>query len=589
MNGRLLYTLTVPAAAALLWLNMAAAQVQSPAKPDAKAIQLKLQKEEEAKRLEELKRAELEKALLQLKLQQAQIQLGQPAPNAPVLEVAKAPPAGADQISQARDLAKRIDDLINKKLKSAKVAPAGTAGDTEFFRRLNLDLSGRVPTLLDVRDFLDNQSPEKRAQWIEKLLESDPYSIHFSHVLASAMLGNRLDPGLLGSRELFLRWLQDRIKTNQGYDLTAKELVNQVRKPGEPGMPNGFITFHGNKPEEQTGAVARVLLGIKIECAQCHPHPFASWTKQQFWEFAAFFDPKGLKVTGTGYQRPEIPVPGSPKKAKAKFLDGTEPPDNLPNTPKATLADWIASKDNPYFAKAAADNVWQYFFGASLLEPLLEKEKDKSVITHPELLNLLAKELAAHNFDLKHLVRAIVYTEAYQRTSQGAKNEDQLALFGRMPVRALSADQFYDSFMVATNTKVSEPTLPNNINPNFVQFNPGVTDRGQFLLKFTDTAKATETSTSILQALFLMNNKFINDRIDPKHYTVLSVLASTGGNAKRQIETLYLMSLSRLPSDAELQQFTQYIQTGGATGDRAQALGDLLWALLNSSEFAVNH
>jgi hypothetical protein len=367
--------------------------------------------------------------------------------------------------------------------------------------------------------------------------------------------------------------------------------VLSVRKPGEMGLPNAFAAYHGNKPEEQTGAVARVFLGVKIECAQCHPHPFADWTKQQFWEFAAFFDPKGVKPAGNGtFLRPEIPMPGKGKLVKAKFLDGTEPPATMPANPRTTLANWIASKENPYFAKAAADHVWSYFFGVSLLEPLLEKEKDKNVLTHPELLNLLAKELADHDFDLKYLTRAIVHTKAYQRTSVvTGKADEQLALFGRMPVRALSADQLFDSFMVATNSKPPQQQYLGN--PQFQQFdgfNNVQNERTKFLLKFYDTAKSTEASTSILQALFLMNSKFLNDRIDPKTNSMLPVLAEKG-NGKRQVETLYLMVLSRLPSAKELQQVVPFVESGGPTGDRAHALGDVLWALLNTSEFALNH
>jgi hypothetical protein len=507
--------------------------------------------------------------------------------------MAAAQPAAATEIvDSAKDLAKRIDVQIEQKLNAAKVPIAPQASDTEFFRRLNLDLAGHIPTLLQCRDFLDDESSGKRAVWTENLFDSDRFATHFSQVWGTVLLSNRAEANLLAQRQGFERWLRDRFKLNQGFDQTAKELMAQARKSGEPGSPNAFIAYHGGKPEEQSGAVARVFLGIKIECAQCHPHPFAKWSKQQFWEFAAFFDPKGIKPAAEkgSFLRPQIPMPGTGKLVKARFLDGSEPPETLQASPKTTLANWIASKDNPYFAKAAADHVWSYFFGVSLLEPILEteKDKDKSALTHPELLNLLANELIEHDFDLRYLIRSIVYTNAYQRSSKGTDDE-QLALFGRMPIRALSAEQLFDSFMVATNSKMPGSSAPNALSPSFPGFKTAPNERSQFLLKFYDTAKATEASTSILQALYLMNSKFLNDRIDAKSNSMLPVLAATAPDAKRQLQTLYLMVLSRPPSAKELERLAPIVSSGGVNGDRVGALRDVLWALLNSTEFALNH
>jgi hypothetical protein len=548
MNGRLLYTL--PVLAALLWFAAATAQNQVAAPP----------------------------------------------------REALAPDSSA--AAQAKALAAKIDAILTKKWKGTKVKSAPLANDTEFFRRLTLDLTGQIPSLLEIRDFLDDDSPDKRSQWTEKMLDGDRYPVHFSYVWRSIMLTTRSEGNLVNARMLFEKWLQDRLQANMKYDQIAKEMVTLFKKPGEPGSPNAFNAFNGTKPEEQTGSVARVFLGVKIECAQCHPHPFADWTKQQFWEFAAFFEPKSVKGGPNGYQRPEILIPGTKKTVKAKFLDGTEPPEATPEQPRFVLANWIATKQNPFFARATADHLWAQFFGVSLLEPLLEtqnakekekekgkdkdKEKEQSVITHPELLNLLTSELIAHDFDLKHLIRAIVYTEAYQRTSKSkSKDEEQLALFARMPIRALTADQLFDSFMVATNSKVEAQSYQ-----PVPQFNPGgamYSERNQFLLKWADTAKPIDASTSILQALHLMNSKFINDRIDPKNNSVLPVLANTNAGTKRQLETLFLMVLTRPPSAKELATLAPYVDSGGPTGDRAQAFADVMWALLNSSEFAVNH
>ena len=223
--------------------------------------------------------------------------------------------------------------------------------------------------------------------------------------------------------------------------------------------------------------------------------------------------PSSKRATSPSVAR-EITIPGTAKVVKAKFLTGDEPKWKGNEPTRGVLADWITSPKNPYFAKATADMVWQYFFGVSLLEPIMEPSDD-SPITHPQLLNDLAESLIAHDFDLKFLMRAIVHTQAYQRSSgnHGKVTKDDYVLFTRMPVRGMSPEQLYDSVIEAVIGPKGHDAS-GIYQPNF-EFGPrqGNVGRAEFLAKFVNQDKRHESQTSILQALFLMNGKFLADKI----------------------------------------------------------------------------
>jgi Protein of unknown function (DUF1553) len=282
----------------------------------------------------------------------------------------------------------------------------------------------------------------------------------------------------------------------------------------------------------------------------------------------------------------QILIPGTDKVVNAKFLNGEEPKFDILNNSRATLADWVTSKENPYFAKAMADHIWSYLMGVGLLEPIMEPSDDIPM-THPELLADLAKGLIDNNFDAKFLIRAIVHTDAYQRSSGGKKlaDKEDYHLFVRMPIRAMSPEQIFDSLCVAT--QFAEPRPMQNqqfFNPNGPQ-----SIRSQFLLKYTTQDRKYEPQTSILQALFLMNGKFMAERTKLENNDSLRVLAKQNTNHEKRVRSLYMMVLSRPPRDAELARLVPYLAKGGATGDLGDAISDVYWSLLNSSEFLLNH
>lgn len=525
-------------------------------------------------------------------------------------------------------LSKRIDQHLAKTWKKAKVTPAPKAEDHVFFRRLNLDLAGRIPDLVPMTDFIDDDSPDKRWKWVDQLLDQKDHSLHFANVWRGIMLGYQTNQQFQFLQPQFESWVRERVEKNVPLDKMVNQLLTSQQGNqnmgfngnfNAPGSPQLFFLANENKAENLAGATSRVFLGVKIECAQCHAHPFAKWSKEQFWEFAAFYSQQQQNIRQPGKQpavtpgyQPgrEILIPGTDKVVKAKFLSGQEPKWDVLNNSRTVLANWVTSPENPYFARAMADHIWSYLMGVSILEPIMEPSDD-APITHPDLLNDLAKALIDNNFDQKFLIRAIVHTDAYQRSSGGDKlsEKEEYNLFIRMPIRSLSPEQIFDSVAMATRFEDIRPTQdPRFFNPNQVQ-----TPRAQFMLKYTNQDRRHEPQTSILQALFLMNGKFMAERTKLENNSDLKDLAvqqpykdafAGGGSAiggaltdigawkgehAKRIKSLYMITLSRPPRQDEYDRLIPYVDRGGATGSRGDALSDIYWALLNSSEFLLNH
>jgi hypothetical protein len=510
-------------------------------------------------------------------------------------------------------LSRKIDQMIAATQKEAGVTPAPRADDSTYFRRLNLDLVGRISELNDHRDFLDNSDPDKRWAWVDRLLGADPrfldsYARHFASIWRTQILGSNVQQQFIGFAPGFEMWLQERLKSNTPYNRLVHELLTSsgnnpnvgFRNGGANANPAAFFFVNENKPENLAAATTRTFLGVKLECAQCHAHPFAKWSREQFWEFAAFFS--GIQPNLRGGVQPvqkvntgtrQIKIPGTDKTVKAKFLTGKEPAWKEGDSPRTVLADWVTAADNPYFARAAVDQIWSYFFGISLLEPIMEPSDD-SPVTHPELLDELARQFIEQKFDLKFLIKAIVHSEAYQRASTGTTKatKEDYNLFTRMPVRGMTPEQLFDSVAEATHLEDRN----GGGNPYFQPFNnQQMTPRAQFLNKFTNQDRRHETQTSILQALFMMNGKFIAGRVKPENNLSFDTLINSRDlsgkpllTAKR-IESLYIWVLARPPRPEESERLTRYVDSGGPTADQRRALSDIYWALLNSAEFMLNH
>jgi hypothetical protein len=485
----------------------------------------------------------------------------------------------ADQ--DVEDLAKKIDQRIASAW-AKDVKPAPIADDAEFFRRVHLDLAGRIPSIIEIRDFLDDTRPNKRRLWVDQILRADQddpsyqdaYINHFVNVWRYVLLA-QTDQQEQNQQPALETWLRHRLKANIGYDQLVRELLTQpVNGNRSQTEGSAAVYYQANelKPENLAGSTSRLFLGVRLECAQCHDHPFEKWTRTQFWEYAGFFTdviPQGQP--GKAKPRGEIKIAGQDKVVKARFLDGKEPDwKDRPDT-RATLAEWMTAPDNPYFARALVNRMWTYFFGSGLLN-WSDGQEHESPAAHNELLDELAKEFIAHKYDLKFLIRAITASQAYQRTSVlSDPSQKDPRLFARMPLRGLSPEQLFDSLALATEYQDSGGA------------------RRQFLARFTAQEQKIDYQTSILQALYLMNNEFIADRVNLEKNPTLATLAKQRTSTERKLESLYLVVLSRKPREPESRRFVKYIEDGGPEGDPKKALADVFWVLLNSPEFLLNH
>jgi len=489
----------------------------------------------------------------------------------------------AERKAKSRELARKIDEAINARLAEAGVEPGARAPLAQMTRRLHVDLTGKIPTVIQLYDLIDlsNDSPTKWEDRVDALLAEDSYAFNFAHYWRSVILGGSNNQ--LGIQQQFDAWLRARLGANTSYDKMVREILtsqggggpNRPNQPqgGGPVSPVAFFQVNENKVENLAGATARVFMGIKMECAQCHQHPFASWTRKQFWELAAFF------ANG------QIKIPQTELVAKATYITGEEPDRGKSSSLRLTLAEWMTTKSNPYFARATVDHVWQYFFGTSLVEPILEATAD-SPPPHPELLDELAKGFAGSGFDLKFLIRSIVLSDAYQRVSVASSEASkvELQMFAKMPVRGMLPEQLYDSINVATGVRQAE-TVNTPDGKGFNRFNQQNNTRTQFVAMFTSQDRRIESQTSILQALYLMNGPFVRDRSNH----VLDTIGIQNTTVQRRVEAIYMLVLSRLPTAREMERMSSFIERGGGSGDPRQAAADLCWVLLNSSEFLLNH
>ncbi len=515
------------------------------------------------------------------------------------LPAAAEPPADATPLS-AEALAARIDKLLADRREKAAVTAAPLAPDEMFNRRVWLDVAGRVPPASQVRRFLDDPSPDKRQKLVEDLLDGPGYVNHFANVWRLAWAPESENNFQARFTALGLdAWLRQRLQDNAPYDEVVREIltvkVAQEGRNGDPfrrareASPYGIFYAKEMKPENLASATSRLFLGIRLECAQCHDHPFAKWKRDQFWSLTAFFGGVQAKSQDGFIQqvrelpdRRELAIPGTERVAQAAFLDGTQPKWEADADSRTTLARWVTSPENTQFSKAAVNRMWAYFFGSGIVEPF-DDFKDDNPPSQPEVLDELARQFVLHKFDLKYLIRAITATKAYQMSSSGPDmTADERKNFARMPVRGLTPEQLFDSLAQATGYK--DPT---NIRIRAYAFN---TPRADFLTKFERTDKKTEAATSIPQALALMNSKLVTDLVSvDKGETLPAVADAPFLNTAGKVEALYLAALGRKPGSEELHKLTKYVDEGGPAKDPKKALGDVFWALLNSPEFVLNH
>jgi hypothetical protein len=491
--------------------------------------------------------------------------------------------SGATPGQDAKALSARIDELIGLRLATEKVPPAPLADDAEFFRRLSLDLNGRIPSLTQLADFLDDTRGGKRRIWIDELLDGPDnaplYVEHFTHFWRRQLLAQTTAQAdsVVAPLE---GWLRKQVKANTSYDRLVRGLLTDAEAVG-------FFLANENEPVNLASRTSRLFLGVKPECAQCHDdRSGGKWKRTQFWEYAAFFaglrqDQAGSNVVVTPReQKPgpaRIRINGLNTWVEARFPDGAKPDWQRAVTPRQALAEWIVRSDNPWFARAAVNRLWHYFFGIGLIDPVDGLGTDDNLPSHPELLDELVRQFVAHDFDVKYLIRAIAGSQTYQRSSrQTHPGQADSCRFARAASRALTAEQLYDSLILATSYR-----------PDPVKGTPA-TPRAEFLAPFDDAnSQPLDFQASIQQALMMMNSRFTAEATSSARSATVAVVidGKRPRSLAQRIDDLYLVTLSRKPRPEETQRLLDYV----ATGESKQALRDIFWCLFNSTEFILNH
>jgi Protein of unknown function (DUF1553)/Protein of unknown function (DUF1549) len=494
---------------------------------------------------------------------------------------------GAPPVQVVQALSVRIDELIGLRLAKEEIPPAPLADDAEYFRRLSLDLNGRIPSLTQLVDFLDDARTDKRRLWVDKLLDGPQngplYVEHFAHFWRRRFLAETTmqSEAVVAPLE---GWLRKQLKANTPYDRMVRGLLTDSNAAG-------FYLANENKAENLASRSSRLFLGVKLECAQCHDdRSGGKWKRTQFWEYAAFFtglreeqgNPDCVMAPRQQNARPaRIRVGGSESWVEARFPDGSKPDWRPAITPRQALSEWITRGDNPWFARAAVNRLWHYFLGVGLIDPVDGLGNEDNRPSHPELLDELVRQFIAHDFDLKFLIRAIAGSSAYQRTSrQTHGRQAEPRLFSRATSRALTPEQLYDSIVLATGYRPD----PAKVGA-FGDFRAGP-PRAVFLAPFDDpNSQPVDFQASIQQALMMMNGKLIEEATSSARSATVGAVIDSNRPMALRIEELYLVALSRKPRPTETQRLLDY----ATTRDSKQALGDIFWSLLNSTEFVLNH
>jgi hypothetical protein len=485
-----------------------------------------------------------------------------------------------------------IDELVNAKLAALRIVPSERCDDETFLRRATLDLVGLLPTAEERAAFLADSAADKRLRLVDSLMRRkefvDLWVMKWAEILQIRSQGNDVSPkGAI----LYHQWLERRITANEPLDRMVRDLITASGGTFDNPPTNYFQLERDTLKVAEN--VAQAFLGMRIQCAQCHNHPFDRWTMDDYYGFAAFFkqiarkrgaDPRETVVYDSGSGDMKHPVTGAT--VPPKFLGGTAPKVGGRDRREA-LAEWLTSADNPAFAKHMANIVWAHFFGRGIVH-----EPDDARVSNPPsngpLLAELGRRLAASGWDFRALIRDIVTSQTYQRScAVNDTNGLDDTNFSHAAVRRIRAEVLLDVLSQVTGTKNKFPGLP--LGARAVQVADGRTTN-YFLTTFGRATRedvcscAVKMDPNLSQALHMLNGDAANDRI--RQGGLVAAWMKEGRPDAEIVDDLFVRCYGRLPTEQER---TETVATVAVAGDRGQALEDVFWALLNSPEFLFNH
>lgn len=516
-------------------------------------------------------------------------------------------------------LRQTIDRHIAAGWAKNKVTPAEPATDAEFLRRVTLDLLGRIPTYEETVAFLDDKDPQKREKLIDKLLAHPRYGVHMADVWDQIYFGRNPPGYMTDKRGAFKDWLRKRFAKNTPYDVWVRELLKAEGDTAGDG-PAMFYVQYKNRPEDATEAITQKFLGVQLQCARCHDHPYDEWKQTDFYGIAAFIARLrvvtlkrknrmvnfaiGEKNTGDVlFTGPAIDQqPGQKGKPIApKFLGGDKlkepklpkgfkdprrfPNNKMPPKPKFSrkdaLAEWITDAKNPWFARAAVNRVWAQFLGKGIVHPIDNLSKTNPP-SHPELLEELTKSFIAHKFDLRYLIREILNSRAYQLSSAGAATNEKPLWYERARYRPLSAEELYESWVLAAGYKESRPRNRNNDD----RFNSRAITWGYMRSYFGKPTDGVGNFQGGMHEHLYMNNGQVHSLISRRDGSLFAAIAKSKAPWEKRVERLFLQVLSRRPSPEDTKKFVAHLSAKDNADDR---LHEAIWTLMTCGEFRFNH
>ena len=500
-------------------------------------------------------------------------------------------PKGGEFTPTEEPAANYIDELVGAKLRTMRINPSELCSDEEFLRRVSIDVNGRLPTRDEYDLFMNDSSPQKRAAKIDELLErkefAEIWALKWSELLMVKSIPNRVE---YKPMFLYSQWITRQIAGGVPLD----EMVRNLLGASGGSFSSPAVNFYQIEETTQKTAenVAQIFLGTRLQCAQCHNHPFDRWTMDDYYSFTAFFSQIGRK-TAEDYRETIIYdqrkgeaahlVDGRPM--KPKFLGDSEP-DVSKQDRREVLAAWITSPENPYFSVNVANRVWAHFMGVGVVEPV-DDVRVSNPPSNPELHAMLGAKLIEYKYDLRQLVRDICNSRAYQRSSQpNATNESDRRNFAHAPIRRIPAEVLLDCLCTVTAAAEKYPGLP--LGARAVQIADGGTST-YFLTTFGRAPRTTvcaceaTSEPTLSQALHLLNGSAVHEKI--VQGKVVETLLDAGKKPSEVVDEIYLRCLSRRPAEAEAQKIAELC---GAAEKPVAELQDVFWAVLNSREFLFN-
>jgi hypothetical protein len=501
----------------------------------------------------------------------------------------------AAAVSQDSDeMARRVDVLVQQAWDADHLKPAPVTSDGEFLRRAYLDLNGVIPRVAEVRAFLSDERPDKRVLLVDRLLASPRYATHMATIWRNRILPPGVDASRGPESMALQKWLRTRFAKNVRYDNLVGELL--ITLGGDELGPSLYFQANDLSPEKLAASSAELFLGLQLQCAQCHDHPTSHWKQKDFWGLAAFFarvnarDGNGMMQMGyrlVDSEKGDVHLPDSTEIVEPKYPAGDVATGEEQRSRRVQLVLWMTSRENDFFARAAVNWAWTHLFGRGLVDSLDDADTNTS---ESKLLSELANFFVKSGYDVRKLWRTLAITRLYQLSSRDpVADTSKPQHFARMVAKPLTPEQLYDSFSILASLEDKKPRSdagqPSD-RPIGLDENPL---RIEFIRRMRPPRGDTiEYRAGTLQALMLMNGRVMADITAPGESSFLGALDAPFMKDEDRVEALFLATLARRPEADESKACLAALKDCSDNQKRNQALGSMLWALLNSTEFAFN-